>query len=69
LRLPLPTASRLLEQEGVEPQATTARLGRGDGHFYLELVVAELLDGVATVDERPSGPGVVLAYHVASLSR
>ena len=41
------------------------RLGRRDRHFELELVVAQLLDGVAAVDQRPSGAFVVLAPHVA----
>src|SRR5581483_135319 len=44
------------------------RLGYGDRHFHFELLVAELLDGVAPVDQRPSGACVALSSHVASLS-
>jgi hypothetical protein len=43
-----------------------AGLGYRDGDFHLEFVVAELLDGVAAIDERPPGAFVVLASHVAS---
>jgi hypothetical protein len=67
LRLPLSPAPRQLEEECVEPVTATPRLGCRDRHFELELVVAELLDGVAAVDQRPSGAFVVLAQHVALL--
>jgi len=66
LRLTLAPASGPLQQESVEPQATAAGFGRRDGHFDLELVVTEFLDGVATVNQRPSGACVLLALHLAS---
>jgi hypothetical protein len=65
LRLPLPTAARSLEQERVEPQPPAARLLGSDRDLRLELVVAELLDAVATVEQRPAGAFVVSSSQLA----
>jgi hypothetical protein len=54
-----------LEEECVEPQATATGLRRGDRDFHLELVVAEVLDAVAAVDQRPSGAFVALWCQLA----
>jgi hypothetical protein len=60
LRLSLPAAPSSLEQKRIETEASPSRLGCGDRHFHLELVVAELLDAVPPVDQRPSGACVAL---------
>jgi hypothetical protein len=58
-------AARPLEKECVEPQAPAAGLRRSDRDLHLELVVAELLDAVAAVDQRPSGAFVALWFQLA----
>jgi hypothetical protein len=58
-------ATRPLEKECIEPQTPAPGLGSGDRDFHLELVVAELLDAVAAVDQRPSGAFVALWCQLA----
>jgi len=58
-------ASRSLEEECVEPRTPATRLCRGDRDFDLELVVAEPLDAVAAVDQRPAGAFVAVLSQLA----
>jgi hypothetical protein len=58
-------AAGALEEERVEPQTPPSGLRHGDRDFHLELVVAELLDAVAAVDQWPAGAFVALWCQLA----